>query len=353
MNPRIPLAFAVIAIGAIAVLWIARAPAPAVVARVAATGEPVGDNVASVPEPMQAAPVAAASASAVPNGSVSAMTLAWHSGAALRPLVDARVACARAGDRDCQFEIYFAFEACEHYISPPQFADLEALERALANLDRRGGDPEQVSLDKQWFRACFGIGPVFEQEIGAASEWLRRAFVAGHPAALMEAAVRVGRLARLRREDIERIIVVGEPYIDRPQSFKVPGAFVPAGARDPATLRQHAIELAATALVDATPEVLYAVVNFPHTSDSNGAYMLTHAAWVSLACDAGYPCGPDSLVTRQVCQQFGCREHLDRLKATMIREGPGFPDRVKDCAQRLAAALARGDRAAALVETCS
>jgi hypothetical protein len=280
------------------------------------------------------------------------MTLAWHAGAALRPLVDARIACARAGDRECQYDIYLAFAACEYNVAPPDITDGEALERWLAVLDRKGYDPDYLTLDKQRFRACFGIGPPLAQEIGTASEWLHRAFGAGHPVALMEAAAEVGRLARLDRATIERVVVPSEPYTDRPQNYTISSAFMPAGARDPETVRQHAIELATTAMVHPTPEVLHAAATFPHSADPRRDSLLVLAAWTTLACEAGYPCGADSIVTRQVCEMTKCRQPIGLLEALMLREGPGFPDRVKDCAQRLSAALARGDRAAALLETC-
>lgn len=369
MNRSTRVALAAIVAGTIAVLVAVRetTPEPSADAAMAVATGRSRTTVDAVPTSGPSAPGPGGLVGSAPTGRASAMTLAWHSGAALRPLVDARIACARAGDRECQYDIYLAFKACEFNTSRKDVADPETLERTLADLGRRGERPEHVALEKIRFRACFGIGPDLARQIDAPREWLVRAYAAGHPAALMVAANEVALLAMQPHDELERAIAPRdrdaqrtdasaspfEPVGEHMVEFKVPSAFLPSGTRDPDALRRHALDLATAAVLSGRPEVL---LEASELRDSiyliDGPTPLDTAAWILLACDAGYPCEASSIVSRQVCMMMGCREPSNLFDTLTTRQGPGFVAQVQQCSQRIAAALARGDGAAALAERC-
>jgi hypothetical protein len=167
---------------------------------------------------------------------------------------------AEADDAEAQYSLALITSHCLFELK--RYADRAAFEEFLETVPRRSGiDPEQyATFQRRSFEACDGFRADPIHRYIADPDWSARAADAGHP------------LAALERE------------------LRVPGG---VEARDPAALRSAA----RAALASGRPEafMLLLELEFPDDADDEARDATPNAiAWWLLACQRGYPCGPEA-----------------------------------------------------------
>jgi hypothetical protein len=348
----------VFAVVAAAALLVAAALALAPTARMATGPElaaALRTDMPSAPTASTMRPARSGGPSKAPAAPVGSMTRALAYGEALRPLFDERLACARSGDADCQWDVWLAWQHCGGFAQRDPATEQRRRE-SRAMLAAMGTSPEAIALHDERAEACAGFDRSASEAVGNPTEWQHRAFHAGQPSALMEAASDVGVLAS-DPSTFAASVVESAPYPPyRPGVSTIPSAFLPAGPRDPPRLREHALALASQALASGRAETLMAAGDLYHLlrdDTDRDELQVTRVAWYALACDAGHPCASDTRAARNLCAFGGCREPLGIVEVFSQGKGVDFPAKVRTCADRIAAALARGDRAGALMTLCT
>lgn len=211
--------------------------------------------------PEVAAPADPASRQALRDTpTLNAAELALQRGDDLHALASELLPEAEAGDTEAQYSLALITRNCLFELK--RYADRAAFEEFLETVPRRSGiDPEQyAAFQRRSFEACDGFRADPIHRYIADPDWSERAADAGHP------------LAALDRE------------------LRVPGG---VEARDPAALRSAA----RAALASRRPEafMLLLELEFPDDADDQARDATPNAiAWWLLACQRGYPCGPEA-----------------------------------------------------------
>ena len=269
-----------------------------------------GTRTSSVP-----APTSGGRAPAIVPATVNAAVLAIERGNDLHALAGALLDDARDGETEAQFSLAFILRYCATEV--PRYADRAEFEESLRSVPARTGlDPElYTALQRQQFEACDGFRADPLDGFGTFEDWMMRAAASGHPLAELERQMHPGSFdAQFERDRLQRA--------------------------------------ARAALASGRPEALLMMfaLEFPD-QDEPGARDATPqaTAWQLLACQRGYPCGPDVRWRReQLAFRGGQRADLGWEDALLFDLEPHEREQARERAGELARALDAGELEAVL-----
>lgn len=308
---RIAWSFIGVLLGLGLVLTLPERPAPSA-ANLAEPG--VVTRVTSAPataaDTRHESPVGSVISATTEPGAVSAATLALEQGGDLHALARQLLARAEAGDAEAQYSLAIITRECAFELK--RYADRAEFEAFLETVPRRTGiDPEHyTALQRSRFEACDGFRSDPLADFVTDPDWLSRAATAGHPLAALEHELRLSP---------------------------------PGVERDPASL--PAVALAALASRRPEAYMLLLELEFPDEDGPAARDATPNAvAWWLLACERGYPCGPEARWRReQLAFRGGQRAELGWDDALLFDLPAHEREQARERAEELGRALDAGE----------
>lgn len=243
-------------------------------------------------------------------GPLDAATLALEQGGDLHALARQLLPRAEAGETEAQYSLAIITRECASELK--RYADRVELDAFLETVPRRTGiDPEHyAALQRSRFEACDGFRADPLELYAADPPWLERAAAAGHPLAALELALQQSPPGVARDADALRTAARAALASGRPEAYML-------------LLELEFPDEESPAARDATPNAI---------------------AWWLLACERGYPCGPEVRWRReQLAFRGGQRGDLGWEDALLFELPAHEREQARERATELARALAAGE----------
>ena len=236
-------------------------------------------------------------------------------GGDLHALARELLPAATAGDTESQYGLALVVRECHFELS--RNPDRAAFDRFLEGVPRRSGiDPQQyAALQRDRFVACDGFRDDPIDRYGSDAEWFSRAAAGGHPIATLELELRKVREAKPRDAEALHDAAVAALATRRPDAFLLLLELEFPDEDGPATR-------------DAAPNA---------------------TAWRLLACQRGYPCGPEARWRREQFAFRGSQRAELGWDDALLFDMPAHErEQARDRAAELARALDAGELDAVL-----